>query len=92
MLTAGAVEHLRQTVQGLRAEYQIDKRRPLTDRLTLLACHATTDAIISSGRFCFHVRQRPNWEKTFSWAFSRIEQVLSSKTSASSGRSVCSRP
>ncbi len=36
--------------------------------------------------------QRPSWLKTFSCAFSRIEQVLTRMTSASSGRSVSSSP
>ncbi len=37
-------------------------------------------------------RQRPSWLKTFSCAFSRIEQVLTRTTSASSGLSVSSSP
>lgn len=40
----------------------------------------------------FSAFQRPNWLKTFSCAFSRMEQVLTSTTSASSGLSVSSRP
>ncbi len=40
----------------------------------------------------FSAFQRPNWLNTFSCAFSRMEQVLTSTTSASSGLSVSSRP
>ena len=40
----------------------------------------------------FRCFQRPSCEKTFSWAFSRMEQVLTKITSASSSRSVSSRP
>ncbi len=36
--------------------------------------------------------QRPIWLKTFSWAFSRIEQVLTRITSASSAIVVSSMP
>ena len=46
--------------------------------------------MISSGFFSFSGRQRPSSENTFSCAFSRIEQVLSRMTSASSGLSVSS--
>lgn len=35
-----------------------------------------------------HQDQRPSWWNSFSWAFSRMEQVLTSRTSASSGSSV----
>ena len=45
-----------------------------------------------SGLRPFQGRQRPSCENTFSWGFSRTEQVLSSRTSASSGRSVSSNP
>jgi hypothetical protein len=37
-------DHLRQAVQGLRAEYQVDVRRPRDDRRALLAGDAATDA------------------------------------------------
>ena len=37
-------EHRRQAVQGLRAEYQIDKRRPRRDALSLLAGDTAADA------------------------------------------------
>ena len=36
--------------------------------------------------------QRPNWWNTFSCALSRMEQVLSSSTSASSGASTTAAP
>ena len=52
-----------------------------------LATHPPTP-ITSSGRFSFIRRHRPSCEKTFSWAFSRIEQVFNNRTSASSGWSV----
>ena len=48
--------------------------------------------ITRSGRSCFQARQRPISEKTFSSAFSRTEQVLTSRMSASSARAVRSRP
>jgi len=48
--------------------------------------------MIKSARLSFQRFQRPSWEKTFSWAFSRIEQVLSSRTSASSGVAVRDNP
>jgi hypothetical protein len=41
---AQRVEHLRQPVQGLRAEHQVDVGRALADRLALLARHAAADA------------------------------------------------
>ncbi len=41
---------------------------------------------------CLSDFQRPSWLKTFSCAFSRIEQVLIRMTSASSALSVSSRP
>ena len=44
--------------------------------------------IMISGRFSFHCRQRPSSENTFSYAFSRIEQVFTSNTSACSGSEV----
>ena len=44
--------------------------------------------MITSGRAAFSSRQRPSCEKTFSCAFSRTEQVLSSSRSASAGSSV----
>ncbi|MCY1550996.1 hypothetical protein D9M68_872930 [compost metagenome] len=47
--------------------------------------------ITSAGFCCFSERQAPSSENTFSWAFSRIEQVFSRITSASSGFSVSSR-
>ena len=45
-----------------------------------------------SGLSFFRCCTRPRSEKTFSWAFSRTEQVLNRMTSASSGLSVSSRP
>src|SRR5690606_10792663 len=44
------------------------------------------------GLLCFRCCTRPRSEKTFSWAFSRTEQVLNRMTSASSGFGVISRP
>ena len=38
------VDHRRQAVQGLRAEYQIDERRARRDALALLARDAAADA------------------------------------------------
>ena len=46
----------------------------------------------ASRRACLSRRQRPSWLNTFSWAFSRIEQVLTRITSAWAGSSVSSRP
>src|SRR5215470_235852 len=46
----------------------------------------------SSGRACFRAFTRPRSWNTFSWAFSRTEQVLNRIRSASSGRSVGSKP
>ena len=48
--------------------------------------------ITRSGRASFQARQRPISEKTFSAAFSRTEQVLTRRTSASSARVARSRP
>ena len=39
--------------------------------------------ILTWGLASLSLRQRPSWWYTLSWAFSRIEQVLSSRTSAS---------
>jgi len=47
---------------------------------------------ISTGLSFFRCFQRPSWENTFSWAFSRIEQVLTRMTSASASSWVSSRP
>src|SRR5688500_12220860 len=48
---------------------------------------------IRTGRSpCLRARQRPSWLNTFSWAFSRIEQVLTRITSASSAIVVGSSP
>src|SRR5690554_1456799 len=46
--------------------------------------------MISSGLFALSFFQRPSWWNTFSWAFSRMEQVFSNRISASSGVSVIS--
>ena len=56
-----------------------------------LATHPPTP-MTTSGRRRLSARQRPSSENTFSSAFSRTEQVLTSRTSASSGRSAGSRP
>src|SRR3990172_3147247 len=58
------------------------------------SCEATQPPtpMTSPGRRAFSSRQNPSWVKTFSCAFSRTEQVLSSNTSASAGSSVNSRP
>src|SRR5215831_10862531 len=48
--------------------------------------------IRSSGRSFFRAFTRPRSWNTFSWAFSRTEQVLNRIRSASSGRSVGSNP
>ncbi|MNM97024.1 hypothetical protein D3C81_1095200 [compost metagenome] len=40
---ARGVDHFRQAVQGLRAEYHVDIRRTLADRFAFLAGHATAD-------------------------------------------------
>ena len=79
-------------MQGLGSEHQVHERRAFDDALAFLAGHAATHTDNKSGRCCFSSRQRPSWENTFSWAFSRTEQVLSRITSASSARSVNSIP
>ncbi len=56
-----------------------------------LATHPPTP-MTTCGLSRFSCFQRPSWENTFSCAFSRIEQVLTRMTSASSSRSVNSRP
>ena len=58
------------------------------------SCEATQPPTpISTGLSpCLSDFQRPSWLNTFSCAFSRIEQVLTSTTSASSTLSVSSRP
>src|SRR5471030_919936 len=40
---AGGVDHFRQAVQGLRAEYHVNIRRAITDRSAFLAGHAAAD-------------------------------------------------
>ena len=44
------------------------------------------------GLAALRARQRPSWLKTFSAAFSRMEQVLSSSTSAAAGSSTTAAP
>jgi hypothetical protein len=58
------------------------------------SCEATQPPTpISTGRPSFFSDfQRPSWLNTFSWAFSRIEQVLTRITSASSAIVVSSMP
>jgi hypothetical protein len=84
---AGAlVDHLRQPVQGLRAEDEVDVGRALAD-LALLAGHAAADAddqlrvALLPGFPAAELMRRPSPAP-----FSRIEQVLSRMTSASSSR------
>src|SRR5690242_13834315 len=48
--------------------------------------------ITRSGRNCFRCLTRPRSWNTFSWAFSRTEQVLNRMMSASSGWSVLTMP
>ena len=48
--------------------------------------------ISRSGRVCFKRRQRPSWLNTFSAAFSRIEQVFISSTSAAAGSATTVAP
>ena len=48
--------------------------------------------ITTSGRARLKARQRPSWLNTFSAAFSRMEQVLSSSTSAAPGSSTGTAP
>ena len=64
------------------------------ETIFLPSCEATQPPtpMIKSG-LCFLIsRMRPRSENTFSWAFSRIEQVLSSTTSASLMSSVLLKP
>jgi hypothetical protein len=84
-LAGGALrfDQLGQAVQGLRAEHQVDIRRALDDRLAFLRGHAAADADQHRLAACLCSFQRPSWLKTFSCAFSRIEQVLIRITSAS---------
>ena len=48
--------------------------------------------MITSGRSAFRRRHSPSSENTFSWAFSRTEQVYISSTSACAGSAVAVRP
>ncbi len=41
--SASLIQHFRQAMQGLRAEYQIDIRRAFDDRFALLRCDAAAD-------------------------------------------------
>jgi hypothetical protein len=56
-----------------------------------LATHPPTP-ISTCGRCAFSRRHSPSSENTFSWAFSRTEQVFISRTSAWAGSSVGVRP
>ncbi len=58
------------------------------------SCDATQPPtpMMRSGRSAFSARTRPRSWNTRSCAFSRTEQVLNRMTSASSGRSVATRP
>jgi hypothetical protein len=73
-------------MQGLRAEHQVHVGRALDDRLALLAGHAAADADHQVRLGLLQRFQRPSWLNTFSCAFSRMEQVLTRITSASSAR------
>ena len=92
-LARARVDQLRQAVQRLRAEHQVDVGRALDDRLAFLASRRSrrrrsARALAAASGAC----QRPSWLNTFSCAFSRIEQVLTRITSASSTSSVSSSP
>ena len=88
-----AAHQLRQPVQGLRAEHQVDVGRALDDGRAFLRRHAAADADDApAARPASGAFQRPSWLNTFSCAFSRIEQVLIRITSASSAFVVSSRP
>ena len=85
-------DHLRQAMQRLRPEHQIDERRARGDRLALLAGDAAADADDAApGARALSSRHSPSSEKTFSCAFSRTEQVFISSTSACAGSSVAVR-
>jgi hypothetical protein len=56
-------DQLRQPVQGLRAEHQVDVGRPLHDRLAFLAGHAAADADDQPSGWAFSAFQRPSWLK-----------------------------
>ena len=76
-------------MQGLRSEHQVDEGRARRDALALLAGDAAAHADDHVRPQLLEQRAtRPSSENTFSWAFSRTEQVLTSSTSASAGSSV----
>ncbi|EGE17778.1 hypothetical protein E9Q_04704 [Moraxella catarrhalis BC1] len=70
-------------MQGLRTKNHIHIWRTLLDIITFLRGNTTTNTNDKIWVFSFNLRQRPNSEKTFSCAFSRIEQVFIINTSAS---------
>ena len=86
-------DQLRQAMQGLRAEDDVDVgragddgRRPPGWRRSRRRRSPDPDSA------CFRCRTRPRSWKTFSCAFSRTEQVLNRMMSASSGLSVLTMP
>lgn len=84
------MDHVRQAVQGLRAEDDIDVGRAFDDRFTFLRGDTAGDPDDEIRIFpaqCF-VETWPRSEKTFSCAFSRTEQVFNRMRSASSALSV----
>lgn len=63
------IDHFRQAVQGLRAEYHVDAGRAAADQFAFLRGHATADADDHRRILSFSKRQRPSMAKTFSCAF-----------------------
>ena len=82
-------DHVRQAMQRLRAEHQVDERaRAAVMRLAFLARDAAAHADEHVRLGFLSARHSPSSENTFSCAFSRTEQVFMSSTSASAGSSV----
>ena len=86
------IDHFRQAVQGLRAEYHVDAGRAAADQFAFLRGHATADADDHRRILFFQQAPAPQHGENFLLRFSRIEQVFSSSTSASSAFSVHSKP
>ena len=94
-LRAGAAQRAiisRQSVQGLRSEYQIHAGRTLDDGPASWLATQPPTPMTTSGRAALMARHSPSSEYTLSSAFSRTEQVFMMRTSASAALSVGARP
>lgn len=79
-------------MQGLRAEHQVDERRALDDRFAFLRGDAAAHADDDLAALVLQALPHAQLAEHLLLRFSRMEQVLTRMTSASSGLSVSSRP